>query len=94
MPAAAPPYTGPRRYAENSTTASPMLTYPFAERGICISIVATQVIAASIDATTSFFAEKVKDDLLMYGDDVETETDAEAGIVTDTTIADGTETAE
>ena len=30
----------------------------------------------------------------MYGDDVETETDAEAGIVTDTTTADGTEAAE
>ena len=42
----------------------------------------------------AYVAEKVKDDLLMYGDDVETETDAEAGIVTDTTIADGTETAE
>ena len=42
-----------------------MLTYPFAARGICISIVATQVIAASIDATTSFFAEKVKDEGFM-----------------------------
>ena len=42
----------------------------------------------------AYVAEKVKDDLLMYGDDVETETDAEAGIVTDTTIADGTEAAE
>ena len=42
----------------------------------------------------AYVAEKVKDDLLVYGDDVETETDAEAGIVTDTTTADGTEAAE
>ena len=32
----------------------------------------------------AYVAEKVKDDLLIYGDDVVTETDAEAGIVTET----------
>ena len=52
IPPAAPPHQGPSSHPLSSTKQSPRFTKPFMGEGICTTIVATQVSAASTAAIT------------------------------------------